>query len=947
MADAVQTTPVTSSAEGGTDTANGSGISNKSTPSQIQQLPRVTPSLRLNPVPIASAALRPGLAARPPDAVDGAHKDGRVRNPIPSKLKGKTDGRQGNFSVMHMDLNVRTEMAERGAAAKRTSESTKMIAELAQKDGYVPLRRSKHVYLPDHLAAPSPPNPVVPFTSLPPPHPQDPTAEAIQTKEEQARLLTLLRSLHPLLVVDQICKALAFFGGIPGAPPPSNGIFPESARANGDGSLFVGWIAEIFPALISGTGDPPPTPPAQAVQPAQAASQPSNAGEQRRPRGRPRGSKGTRPRSDKGTKKGPVGGLGNLRNAANGTVGNCDANENDATETSWVDVDETALESDTESEHQESDASSPVELPVVQFTLQTTAGHASAALRPAPSATPTATPAVAPTANSASGRRRGRPKGSRNRPKTSVEAASHSARLTNGGAGGAGGIVPNPKTPQPSKKSGPGRPKGSKNRPKLQKSGPPGPSAKLTPGTTLARPEGTQPRTMAEAMVVTNTTVAQQTQAQSTVPAVSSLSLPQTPSSPGISRPAAGAGAARSQVGTNNAPKRKRGGQKESSASQIPPGAMAPPQGGSQAADRSRTALPPVTGKTVEPVEPTPKRQRTSRGSAREQRQQASVVPVTSVPESGTSISTSGVGTSWTYQHSTVESSGSTVGSSSLTLEPGTRQINRPSTSSNGTPRRQQQHQSGVLHSPASQQRNAQSLGLNTTRQAGVTQMSTSFGSSQGGQSPQTYYSQQSVPSNGTSQYSQSSQSTPQNRGQQRLPQVRPGELGPAPVQNVSRDAHHFSASTAGLASGDGTYRGVTPMGHQTSYTTRGNPSTSVSQPNGSFHTGTSHSVSHQSPSYTTRQTTQSSGSNLSSFSGYGESTFLDIPSLDANTTPVTLGMGSSSYGLGQASMQQSAASAAAAAAFGSASGLSHSGFDGSIVDTSMGDRMYQNLASR
>ncbi|KAI1277060.1 hypothetical protein F5Y07DRAFT_363982 [Xylaria sp. FL0933] len=72
---------------------------------------------------------------------------------------------------------------------------------------------------------------------------------AAETKAEQARLLTLLRELPDQIVVDQICKALAFFGGAPNAPPPADGKFPESDFANGSGSVFVGWMAELFQDL--------------------------------------------------------------------------------------------------------------------------------------------------------------------------------------------------------------------------------------------------------------------------------------------------------------------------------------------------------------------------------------------------------------------------------------------------------------------------------------------------------------------------------------------------------------------------------------------------------------------------------------------------------------------------------------------------------------------------
>ncbi|WYZ34379.1 hypothetical protein EsH8_I_000655 [Colletotrichum jinshuiense] len=74
------------------------------------------------------------------DDVPGLYRDGRVRNPVPSKLKGKTDARKGNFGVMHIDLTTTNETQERDAAAKRTSEGTQLAAKLAQTDCYVPIK---------------------------------------------------------------------------------------------------------------------------------------------------------------------------------------------------------------------------------------------------------------------------------------------------------------------------------------------------------------------------------------------------------------------------------------------------------------------------------------------------------------------------------------------------------------------------------------------------------------------------------------------------------------------------------------------------------------------------------------------------------------------------------------------------------------------------------------
>ncbi|KAI0899391.1 hypothetical protein F4806DRAFT_252611 [Annulohypoxylon nitens] len=68
-------------------------------------------------------------------------RDGRVRNPVPSKLKDVTEQMKGNFSVMHMDVASHRASEGRDAAAKRTSESTALQAKLAQTDTYVSHQR--------------------------------------------------------------------------------------------------------------------------------------------------------------------------------------------------------------------------------------------------------------------------------------------------------------------------------------------------------------------------------------------------------------------------------------------------------------------------------------------------------------------------------------------------------------------------------------------------------------------------------------------------------------------------------------------------------------------------------------------------------------------------------------------------------------------------------------
>ncbi|RDL42122.1 uncharacterized protein BP5553_02101 [Venustampulla echinocandica] len=200
------------------------------------------------------------------EAVLGPNKDGRVRNPVPSKLKGKTDDRQGNFGVMHMGMGVggkknetqgKDAAAERDAAARRTSENTANRAKAAQQDKYVAPKKRGVVEATMNEAAR--------VASRGSPFPRDDKRQSRplapdETKFEQARLLTLLRSINPITVIDQICKAVAYFGGIPGAPPPEDGIFPESANTRETGALFIGWLAEIFPD-VSTRGPEPPVPP--------------------------------------------------------------------------------------------------------------------------------------------------------------------------------------------------------------------------------------------------------------------------------------------------------------------------------------------------------------------------------------------------------------------------------------------------------------------------------------------------------------------------------------------------------------------------------------------------------------------------------------------------------------------------------------------------------------
>ncbi|RGP73631.1 hypothetical protein FLONG3_6281 [Fusarium longipes] len=63
------------------------------------------------------------------------YHDGRIRTAVPSKLKGRAIGNQGNFSVLQMQVQ-KPEMTARDLAAKRTSERTAAAAKLASSQGY-------------------------------------------------------------------------------------------------------------------------------------------------------------------------------------------------------------------------------------------------------------------------------------------------------------------------------------------------------------------------------------------------------------------------------------------------------------------------------------------------------------------------------------------------------------------------------------------------------------------------------------------------------------------------------------------------------------------------------------------------------------------------------------------------------------------------------------------
>lgn len=351
--------------------------------------------------------------------------DGRIRNPIPNKLLDSATEKDGNFAVMHMDMG-KPVMDARSMAAKRTSELTQAAAMQANKNGYQPVKRSRLVWnTPFHDQQQ---HPKMKSYEPAPPYPLPQSLSPVAVKAEQARLLTLLRSIHPVIVVDQLCKAIAYFGGIPGAPPPPNHVYPESDKRNGSGALFIGWLSEIFPPADFTKppfAAPAPNPPADSYQPSPVTNAPSgedhiadagahedgqsqpqppaaskdrvtqrNPETPRRPRGRPKGSKSSKVRKDKGIKKGSRvsdATFANADMAASNSSGNMesqgDSSQNPAP---------TQVPGDSNRDHH------PMSSQFTETPIQVLGDT---------SITET------PGSGAPSGKKRGRPKGSKNRPK--------------------------------------------------------------------------------------------------------------------------------------------------------------------------------------------------------------------------------------------------------------------------------------------------------------------------------------------------------------------------------------------------------------------------------------------------------------------------------------------------------------------------------------------------
>lgn len=889
-------------------------------------------------------------------------RDGRVRNPVPSKLKNVNEQMKGNFGVMHMDVASHRASEGRDAAAKRTSESTALQAKLAQTDVYVSHQRRANYPRPPGLKQfNSPKRSDEPVLDPAPPRP----LTVAETKTEQARLLTLLRTLPHHAVVDQICKGLAFFGGVPDAPPPADGKFPESAEANGSGSLFVGWIAEIFPDL-----DHP--------RPRQVEDPATQAAGQKRPRGRPKGSKATKSRSDKGLKKGSQ----KANRGADGQI-------HDAQDDSWVDVEDSVLELNDNGDLVE----------------------AMAALRDAPgtptglnggeNATATPTPGSAAGFRSindinqgpgSSSKRRGRPKGSKNRPKEKSVLPS----------------IPPPKvTPvpvpvpmldaQPKNTPNSAKPKPTKNRPK--------PPAE-TVNDIVAANTPTQQRTDLNATsdlpsAAQAPTSTLEFAARFTAPAVngtmahnheglqSTQPRPSTLPSPASQIKASTVTAKKRKRPAGNATTQNEGtvtsGGASSSAQTVQPSSMqTTPTAQLQSQASQPIHQPTPTNVIVPPAKRARKSQEASAvATARRQTpnsmsQKAPVPPPISVAEPPHQANSGDV---VTQNHPPAEG----LEAHYAAMQSHTDQMQTYSNSR--TQHKQQSHSTGSMGptvSPAPAVAPAPTGGLDahyehftalqnlpdSSRQAAagrqkqqpptqtaspipsqpskLPQMSATLTSQQQTRAPPNYYSQgQGLGSSyNTQQPSYSNTQRPQQH-------MSSASSNTGLVQHVTNSPQFSTQSNSPLMQADSNYRGSPSLIHNNAaFATRRTPSASpldsstFRSSNTANHGVANHGVANHSPHFSTRQTSATATAHNTSHSGlpstfptFGDSSLFDM-SIDSNGGHGSIGMGGSSYALNSGPVpQQQRSSSSNAAPLYSSSGMNNT----YLGPTSMGRTGQQN----
>ncbi|KAK1724548.1 uncharacterized protein BDZ83DRAFT_652043 [Colletotrichum acutatum] len=992
----------------GTDTVVGTDTDSSTRNGSAAQTPT------LGVVSEGGAANRFGVLQHtgPPvqDDIPGLYRDGRVRNPVPSKLKGKTDATKGNFGVMHIDLTTTNESRERDAAAKRTSEGTQLAARLAQTDRYIPIRRSKFIYRPEVHASNSPPQLNAPHPSAPQPNTPQPntpqlnkaqqnapqldkpqlnkpwphqpqlntpqlnapqptpqlnkpwfpktplttpqlnapqlnrpqlntpyiretvgetaqgrrktsTLTTAETIAEQARLLTLLRSLDPDLVVDQLCKGLKFFGGIADAHTSHGGSFPVSAEANGSGSLFVGWLAEIFPALDQGT---------------MPSAHQTNL---RRPRGRPKGS-----RNAKGKQAGQrAQRLASGARAAGATTDNSagdDAARRAAVDSSWVDMDDTIA--DTDAESLQVDAERVVETPAFSRVVS---GPSASGGMPESGFAQTSTITPAP-------KRRGRPKGSKNRPKDTVPLANDAHEDTNGVSQSPVIIQPTAVNPPESsstaggfdelgsplvkkRKGGPGRPKGSKNRPK-ESANVPGSQSQQKLTTSAADDQRSEPQSAAAsdlalpapAAISTSSTREQQyEQRPANQVNVASQLGPETVSE---------SAAMKQQVSkASRVAKRKRKASQEGrdsiagNESMTAASASDRNNGGGFTAITSESPSSPQMARSqgsqvqdhIHGHQPVTKRQKLPN----HQRQDAA-----SNSRMTQASQNSQTGQRGQHVPQSLEPTRTDLHNSSL-IDANNTNLQRSSAQMSGSAKRSSLQQALDAQQPQSDLRlrysqslTASSAGRGVERTEVAESYSSNMPSRQGmynqggsaqGQQQQHLFHQQ-----------EQHQPTPQNRSNSSQHRLSSSGTGQIP-SILGQNGDSYTESTS-----DGDYHGLVGL-QQPSYGTHMTGSSSTR--GDSSRTSTSRPIQQQSSTFHARQEHPVQNTGMSSFQDYSDSAFL--ASL-TTANQASLAMNPTQYNVNGAEMQR--ASPTMNSTYGS-SHLGQSSFDGGMTESAMRDRMY------
>ncbi|KAI1330919.1 hypothetical protein F5Y16DRAFT_319404 [Xylariaceae sp. FL0255] len=902
MATTTSQTPVASVAAPPTS----SGLNMQST-SESPSIPGPSPSLPANgPVNGLSTAIVSNTDGPSGGTTDMKvyPRDGRVRNPVPSKLKNVNEQMKGNFSVMHMDVASHRASEGRDAAAKRTSESTALQAKLAQTDTYVSHQRRANY----------PRHGLKQFNTTPPTSAAKPAEQGegparpltvAETKAEQARLLTLLRSLPHATIVDQICKGLAFFGGIPDAPPPADGKFPESELANGPGSLFVGWIAEIFPDI-----DRPRT----SFKSAEPTF--SNPNAQKRPRGRPKGSKATKSRSDKGIKK------GSQKSAKGG-----DNQTQDPQDDSWVDVEDSVLELNDNGDLVEAVAS------LVNASTTTPLAALGGGLQAStPMNTSTGFRSIndIQTTPTSSAKKRGRPKGSKNRPKDrSVSQSGPPPKVT---------PVPVPIPmidTQPQNKGNAAKPKATKNRPK--------------PATEPTNEPAPIPQQQSAESGVPSTAPMNFPDAQNTMALNGGATLNQANNRPGqIVQPSTQPPASQVKASTVTAKKRKR-----PVATNAPPRESTPVIGGAPSnpsQDLTNTSQmlpsPQLQNQAVQalqqsaPAAPAMKRARKSQEAsnatvARRQtpnnlNQMASNPPPPTIADAINQPNTADIMTS------------SQRPAEGLELHYVAMQNNQ----NNQRPQHQQSHSSNTIGSTASpalatapapvegleahyehfapypsvsdnsrqtapsrqQQRTTQTASPIPSQTAKLPQMPNPLPSQQQQPRPSQNYYSQSQPLSSTYNPQQQPSYTTNQRSQ---PHLSNNSSNTGLVQHTTNSPQFSAQSNSPLMQTDNNYRGSPSLIHNSAFTTRRTPSASPLD-GGNFrsNTATGHVANH-SPHFTTRPTSAATTSHNTSHAGlpssfptFSDSSLFDM-GLDSSGGHGSLGMGGNSYGLGSGAVPQ------------------------------------------